>query len=110
MAASQNTIREDELFHVDCEAESPESWSYEVLMEEDGNKVLLFAQHRPDICVLTMMLPNKDGFTIAWKRCQVDQDVPDYLTSLPKLKTRGPGEELQRAAMIISASHSVWKN
>ncbi|HNN72266.1 MAG TPA: response regulator transcription factor, partial [Ferruginibacter sp.] len=30
----------------------------------------------PDICVLDVMLPNKDGFTIAEEIRQVDQDVP----------------------------------
>ena len=50
---------EDELFLGKIVMESLESRNYEVIMEPDGNKVLaLFIQHRPDICVLDIMLPN----------------------------------------------------
>jgi DNA-binding response OmpR family regulator len=46
-------------------------------MEPDGNKVLtLFKQHKPDICVLDIMLPNKDGFTIAEEIRAIDQAIP----------------------------------
>ena len=77
MAAVKILYVEDELFLGKIVKESLESRSYEVLMEADGNKTFsLFAQHRPDICVLDVMLPNKDGFTIAEEIRQVDQDVP----------------------------------
>lgn len=68
---------EDELFLGKIVKESLESRQYEVTMEGDGNKVLpLFRQNRPDICVLDVMLPNKDGFTIAEEIRSVDQNVP----------------------------------
>lgn len=77
MAAVKILYVEDELFLGKIVKESLESRSYEVLMEADGNKAFsLFAQHRPDICVLDVMLPNKDGFAIAEEIRQVDQDVP----------------------------------
>lgn len=68
---------EDETFLGKIVKESLESRGYEVLMESDGNKVLtLFRQSNPDVCVLDVMLPNKDGFTIADEIRSVDETVP----------------------------------
>jgi len=68
---------EDELFLGKIVKESLESRSYNVIMEPDGDKALpLFVQHRPDVCVLDVMLPNKDGFTIAEEIREVDKAVP----------------------------------
>lgn len=68
---------EDETFLGKIVKESLESRGYEVLMESDGNKVLtLFRQSSPDVCVLDVMLPNKDGFTIADEIRNVDESVP----------------------------------
>lgn len=68
---------EDETFLGKIVKESLESRGYEVLMESDGNKVLtLFRQTGPDVCVLDVMLPNKDGFTIADEIREVNQAVP----------------------------------
>ena len=68
---------EDELFLGKIVKESLESRGYTVVMEADGNKVLtLFSQHQPDICILDIMLPNKDGFTIAEEIRGIDKNVP----------------------------------
>ncbi|HQY12874.1 MAG TPA: response regulator transcription factor [Ferruginibacter sp.] len=68
---------EDELFLAKIVKESLESRAYEVLMEADGDKAFpLFKQHRPDICVLDVMLPNKDGFAIAEEIRGMDAQVP----------------------------------
>jgi len=68
---------EDETFLGKIVKESLESRGYEVLMESDGNKVLtLFRQSGPDVCVLDVMLPNKDGFTIADEIREINQAVP----------------------------------
>ncbi|HEX7845785.1 MAG TPA: response regulator transcription factor [Chitinophagaceae bacterium] len=68
---------EDELFLGKIVRESLESRGFEVVMESDGAKVLeLFKKTKPDICVLDVMLPNKDGFTIADEIREVDQEVP----------------------------------
>ncbi|MEO7769341.1 MAG: response regulator, partial [Ferruginibacter sp.] len=68
---------EDELFLGKIVMESLESRNYEVIMEPDGNKVMaLFVMHQPDICVLDIMLPNKDGFTIAEEIRAIDKEVP----------------------------------
>jgi DNA-binding response OmpR family regulator len=75
--ASKILYVEDELFLGKIVKESLESRQYEVTMEADGNKVLpLFKQLCPDICVLDIMLPNKDGFTIAEEIREVDENVP----------------------------------
>jgi len=67
---------EDELFLAKIVKESLESRGYEVIMEPDGNKVLpLFIEHRPQICVLDIMLPNKDGFAIAEEIRAIDNNV-----------------------------------
>lgn len=68
---------EDELFLGKIVKESLESRGFEVVMESDGAKVLdLFKKTKPDICVLDIMLPNKDGFTIADEIRKVDETVP----------------------------------
>ncbi|MGQ0738720.1 MAG: response regulator transcription factor [Bacteroidota bacterium] len=68
---------EDELFLGKIVRESLESRSFEVIMEADGAKVLsLFKEAKPDICVLDVMLPHKDGFTIADEIRELDEEVP----------------------------------
>jgi DNA-binding response OmpR family regulator len=77
MAAVKILYVEDELFLGKIVKESLESRNYEVIMEPDGNNALpLFKQHHPDVCVLDIMLPNKDGFTIAEEIRLVDNAVP----------------------------------
>lgn len=68
---------EDEAFLGKIVRESLESRGFEVIMEDDGaNAVACFKHIRPDICVLDIMLPNKDGFEIADEIRTLDQDVP----------------------------------
>ena len=68
---------EDELFLGKIVRESIERRGYEVIMESDGAKVLdSFKRNSPEICVLDVMLPNKDGFEIADEIRELDQNVP----------------------------------
>jgi DNA-binding response OmpR family regulator len=68
---------EDELFLGKIVKESLESRGYEVIMESDGAKATaLFKKVEPNICVLDIMLPNKDGFTIADEIRDLNEDVP----------------------------------
>ncbi len=68
---------EDELFLGKIVRESLESRGFEVIMESDGAKVLdSFKKSTPDICVLDVMLPNKDGFTIADEIRELNEEVP----------------------------------
>lgn len=68
---------EDELFLGKIVKESLESRGFEVLMESDGAKATpLFKKSNPDICVLDIMLPNKDGFAIADEIRELNEEVP----------------------------------
>lgn len=68
---------EDELFLGKIVKESLESRDYEVVMESDGANVLqTFKRFNPDVCVLDVMLPNKDGFTLAEEIRDINELVP----------------------------------
>src|SRR5262249_12714904 len=68
---------EDELFLGKIVKESLESRDYEVVMESDGANVLqAFKRFNPDVCVLDVMLPNKDGFTLAEEIRDINELVP----------------------------------
>ncbi|MCU0334681.1 MAG: response regulator transcription factor [Chitinophagaceae bacterium] len=68
---------EDEVFLGKIVKESLESRGFSVTMEQDGARVLsVFQQLQPAICVLDVMLPNKDGFEIAREIRALDKQVP----------------------------------
>ncbi|MEP7236509.1 MAG: response regulator transcription factor [Ferruginibacter sp.] len=77
MSAIKILYAEDELFLGKIVKESLESRGYNVVMEADGSKVTdLFKNTEPDICVLDIMLPNKDGFAIADEIRALNKQVP----------------------------------
>jgi len=68
---------EDELFLARIVRESLESREFDVIMENDGAKAVdLFKKSQPDICVLDVMLPNKDGFEIADEIREINENIP----------------------------------
>lgn len=68
---------EDELFLGKIVRESLESRGYDVIMEADGANVIdQFKKVNPDICILDVMLPNKDGFTIADEIRRLNEEIP----------------------------------
>lgn len=68
---------EDEPFLGRIVKESLESRGYDVHMVPDGkDAVPVFRQQQPHICVLDIMLPNKDGFAIASEIRSLDPKVP----------------------------------
>ena len=68
---------EDEIFLAKIVSETLQSRGYEVVMEEDGGKALKkFQETSPDLCILDIMLPNKDGFAIADGIREISPDVP----------------------------------
>ncbi|RYY41016.1 MAG: response regulator transcription factor [Chitinophagaceae bacterium] len=57
---------EDEIFLAKIVSETLQGRGFEVVLEGDGAKALQrFEEHTPDVCLLDIMLPNKDGFEIA---------------------------------------------
>lgn len=68
---------EDETFLAKIVSETLESRGYEVVLEADGGKaVQKFTETKPDVCVLDIMLPNKDGFAIADEIREKDTGIP----------------------------------
>lgn len=68
---------EDELFLGKIVKESLENRGYEVIMEADGAKAgAEFKKAKPHVCVLDIMLPNKDGFAVADEIRAIDREVP----------------------------------
>jgi DNA-binding response OmpR family regulator len=68
---------EDEIFLARIVMDTLRERGYEVIHESDGGKALQkFSDEKPDVCVLDIMLPNKDGFTIADEIREKDTQVP----------------------------------
>jgi DNA-binding response OmpR family regulator len=68
---------EDEPFLGKIVKESLESRNFEVLMLQDGKDVINhFNKFQPEICILDVMLPIKDGFTIGNEIRQVNPTIP----------------------------------
>lgn len=68
---------EDETFLGKIVMETLQGRGFEVTMETDGAKVLdLFKKSQPDICVLDIMLPNRNGFEIAEDIRAINDDIP----------------------------------
>ncbi len=77
MSKTKIFYAEDELFLGKIVKESLESRGFEVIMESDGAKAIeVFEKIKPAICVLDIMLPNKDGFAIADEIRALDEEVP----------------------------------
>jgi DNA-binding response OmpR family regulator len=68
---------EDEIFLAKIVSETLQTKGFEVIMESDGGEaVKRFDELVPDVCVLDIMLPNKDGFTIADEIRERNTEVP----------------------------------
>jgi len=54
-----------------------EMQKYEVRLESDGEKgYQAFKNSKFDLCILDVMMPVKDGFTLAREIREMDEDVP----------------------------------
>jgi DNA-binding response OmpR family regulator len=68
---------EDEIFLGKIVFETLISRGFHVQMESDGNQVLnAFEKFVPDICVLDIMLPNKNGFELTSEIRKKNQKIP----------------------------------
>jgi len=66
MKAPRILYVEDEIFLAKIVSETLQSRGFDVVLESDGGKALeRFEESQPDVCLLDIMLPNKDGFDIA---------------------------------------------
>jgi DNA-binding response OmpR family regulator len=60
---------------------------YEVVLERDGRLGLAaFQREKFDICLLDVMMPNVDGFTLAEEIRDVDPDIPLFFLSAKTMK------------------------
>ncbi|RYE36828.1 MAG: response regulator, partial [Sphingobacteriales bacterium] len=70
-------LAEDEPFLGKVVKESLEKQGYEVVLVPDGKKALeFFNNEKFDICILDVMMPYKDGFTLAAQIRQSDSEIP----------------------------------
>lgn len=77
MADTRVLYVEDEVFLARIVKESLESRGFSVYLETDGARALTsFKKIQPDICILDVMLPNKDGFELAEDIRHMSMDVP----------------------------------
>ena len=68
---------EDEVFLAKIVSETLQGRGYEVVLESDGaNALSQFLATKPDVCILDIMLPHKDGFVIADEIREKDSAVP----------------------------------
>jgi DNA-binding response OmpR family regulator len=79
---------EDEIFLAKIVSETLQNRGFDVVLESDGAKAMeRFELAKPDICVLDVMLPHKDGFTIANDIRSKDSQVPIiFLTAKSEIK------------------------
>ena len=55
---------------------------YDVILERDGRLgMAAFQREKVDICLLDVMMPNVDGFTLAEEIRDIDPDVPLFFLS-----------------------------
>ena len=60
---------------------------YDVVLERDGRLGLAaFQREKFDICLLDVMMPNMDGFTVAEEIRDVDPDMPLFFISAKTMK------------------------
>jgi DNA-binding response OmpR family regulator len=68
---------EDEIFLAKIVSETLQGRGFDVVLESDGAKVMhKYEMTKPDVCILDVMLPNKDGFTIADEIRDRDAGIP----------------------------------
>ena len=60
---------------------------FDVVLAQNGNEAWeLFNQDKPDICVLDVMMPEMDGFTLGEKIKEAQPDVPLIFLTAKSLK------------------------
>jgi len=81
---------EDEPFLARVVRDSLDSEGYDVIYTNDGAKAFaLYQQHKPQLCLLDIMLPNTDGISIAEKVRQEHKNIPIVL-----ITAKGEGKDV----------------
>ncbi|GAB4194571.1 MAG: response regulator transcription factor [Thermoflexibacter sp.] len=77
MKKSKILYVEDEIFLGKIVKDTLETKEFEVVMVSDGKEVLsYFEKFNPDICILDVMLPNQDGFSLALAIRKINPNLP----------------------------------
>lgn len=77
---------EDEATLAEIITDGLRSSGYEVHLASDGQQALqLFKSEKPDICVLDIMMPVKDGYTLAEDIRKLNREVPIIFLSAKSL-------------------------
>ena len=86
-------LAEDEPFLGKVVKESLEKQGYEVVLAPDGKKAWeFFYNEKFDICIFDVMMPYKDGFTLASQIRQADSKIPMmFLTAKADIKDIAQG-------------------
>ena len=80
-------IAEDDPFIGMITKECFETKGFEVYLCEDGNKAFsCYLDKMPDVCILDVMMPLKDGFTLAKEIRSIDADIPILFLTAKSLK------------------------
>jgi two-component system, OmpR family, response regulator TrcR len=86
-------LAEDEPFLAKVVKESLEKKGYEVVLAPDGQKALqLYSSEGFDLCIFDVMMPHKDGFTLAQQIRRADAVTPVmFLTAKADIKDVSAG-------------------
>lgn len=77
---------EDEPFLAQIVCDNLKGKGYEVFLVTDGLEALaMFKQIKPDLCLLDIMMPLKDGYTLAEDIRKLDQGIPIIFLSAKSL-------------------------
>ena len=80
-------IAEDDPFIGMITKECFETKGFEVYLCEDGNKAFsCYLEKKPDVCILDVMMPLKDGFTLAKEIRSIDSYIPILFLTAKSLK------------------------
>ena len=80
-------IAEDDPFIGMITKECFETKGFEVYLCEDGKKAFsCYLEKKPDVCILDVMMPLKDGFTLAKEIRSIDADIPILFLTAKSLK------------------------
>ena len=93
MSSTKVLIVEDEASLASVLADNLEAEGHAVLRAADGNTAIdVWRQQRPDVVVLDVMLPHKDGYTVCRERRAAGDDTPVLFLSakgLPEERVEG---------------------